>query len=59
MHFQTQLAEYRMTELHTEAENHRLAKEARPERELRTRIGWTLVEVGLRLAAPAPAAAPL
>ncbi|MER6078419.1 hypothetical protein [Streptomyces sp. NPDC001833] len=55
MHFQTQLAEYRMAELHAQAENHRLAKKARPERELRTRIGWTLVEVGLRLATPAPA----
>ncbi|MFG2968621.1 hypothetical protein ACGFZS_35685 [Streptomyces sp. NPDC048288] len=59
MHTQTQLAQHRMTELHTEAHTHRLAKQAKPEKELRKRIGWTLVEVGLRLAAPAPASAPL
>ncbi|MER7934960.1 hypothetical protein AB0N99_27765 [Streptomyces sp. NPDC093272] len=56
MHTQTQLARHRMTELHRQARAHRLAAEARPPRqELRTRLGWTLVEVGLRLAAPAPA----
>lgn len=40
------------------AEAHRLAAPAparRPRRELRTRLGWTLVEVGLRLATPGPA----
>ncbi|MFF4708466.1 hypothetical protein ACWC4D_32855 [Streptomyces sp. NPDC001288] len=56
MHTQTQLARHRMTELRRQARAHRLAAEARPPRqELRTRLGWTLVEVGLRLAAPAPA----
>ncbi|MFF4898306.1 hypothetical protein [Streptomyces sp. NPDC001068] len=55
MHTQTQLARYRMTELHHQAEAHRLAKESRPERELRTRLGWALVEVGLRIATPVPA----
>ncbi|MGW7424814.1 hypothetical protein ACWGJB_33095 [Streptomyces sp. NPDC054813] len=59
MHTQTQLAQHRMTERHTQAEAYRLAKEAKPPRpELRTRLGWTLVEVGLRLAAPTPAVAP-
>ncbi|MFJ9560399.1 hypothetical protein ACIRQQ_10200 [Streptomyces fuscichromogenes] len=57
MYTHAQLARHHMTELHAQAENHRLAKAARPERELRERIGWTLVEVGLRLAAPAPAVA--
>ncbi|MET9082669.1 hypothetical protein ABZX77_12355 [Streptomyces sp. NPDC004237] len=59
MHTQTQLARHHMTDLHTQAEAYRLAKQTKPERELRNRIGWTLVEVGLRLATPAPAAAPL
>ncbi|MFD8721623.1 hypothetical protein ACFV2H_27455 [Streptomyces sp. NPDC059629] len=59
MHTQTRLAEYRIAELHTQAQAYRLAKAAKPERELRTRIGWTLVEVGLRLATPATASAPL
>ncbi|MGW1617800.1 hypothetical protein [Streptomyces sp. NPDC002172] len=58
MHTQAQLAQHRITELHVQAEAHRLAKETRPERELRQRIGWTLVEVGLRLATPTPAIAP-
>ncbi|MGW7240423.1 hypothetical protein [Streptomyces sp. NPDC054804] len=56
MHTQTQLAQHRTTELRTQAEAYRLAKEARPERELRTRLGWALVEVGLRIATPVPAA---
>ncbi|MEU2622193.1 hypothetical protein ABZ642_29395 [Streptomyces sp. NPDC007157] len=55
MHTQTQLAQYRMTELHTQAQAYRLAKEAKPEKEIRTRLGWALVEVGLRLATPVPA----
>jgi len=59
MHTQTQLAQHRVADLHAQAKAYRLAKAARPERELRTRIGWTLVEVGLRLAAPAPASASL
>ena len=58
MHFQTQLAEQRIADLHAQAARYRLAREAKPTRELRTRIGWTLVEVGLRLATPVPAAAP-
>lgn len=45
------LAAYRIADLHTQADAHRLAAEARPpRRELRTRVGWTLVELGLRLA---------
>ncbi|MEU6195012.1 hypothetical protein [Streptomyces sp. NPDC047061] len=55
MYTQAQLAQHHMTELHNQASNYRLAKKTRPERELRERIGWTLVEVGLRLASPAPA----
>ncbi|MEV7978319.1 hypothetical protein [Streptomyces sp. NPDC086519] len=57
MHTQAQLARHHMTELRAQAESHRLAKKTRPERELRERIGWTLVEVGLRLASPPPAVA--
>ncbi|MFG3287919.1 hypothetical protein ACGF3G_03790 [Streptomyces sp. NPDC048179] len=59
MYTQTHLAQHHMTDLHTQAQAYRLAKQTKPERELRNRIGWTLVEVGLRLAAPAPASAPL
>ncbi|MEU1404502.1 hypothetical protein ABZ471_19390 [Streptomyces sp. NPDC005728] len=41
-----------------DAATHRLATEARSRVELRTRVGRTLVEVGLRLAAaPKPAVA--
>ncbi|CAL9569039.1 hypothetical protein [Streptomyces sp. Tu 3180] len=36
--------------LRAEADAHRLAASARRPRHLRTRLGWTLVEVGLRLA---------
>lgn len=46
----------RAAELHALAEAHRLATEAAHPRVLRTRLGWTLVEVGLRLATPGPAA---
>ncbi|WP_046733432.1 hypothetical protein [Streptomyces humi] len=61
MHPETHLALHhtRTAELHAEAETHRLAREAKPERELRARIGWTLVEIGLRLATPVPTSAPL
>ncbi|WP_340378608.1 hypothetical protein U5640_28015 [Streptomyces sp. SS7] len=59
MHPETHLALHRTraAELHASAAAHRLAASAaaRP-RALRTRLGWTLVEVGLRLAAPGPAA---
>jgi hypothetical protein len=56
MHPETHLALHhtRAAELRAQAEAHRRATEARPPRELRTRLGWTLVEVGLRLAAGAP-----
>lgn len=59
-HPETHLAlhRYRAAELRAQADAHRLATEARPSRDLRTRVGWTLVEVGLRLAsAPKPAMA--
>ncbi|MFD8308118.1 hypothetical protein ACFV29_38175 [Streptomyces sp. NPDC059690] len=45
----------RAAELHAEAAAHRLAAEAVRSRDLRARLGWTLVEVGLRLATPRPA----
>ncbi|MFI5680491.1 hypothetical protein [Streptomyces cellulosae] len=40
------------------AHAHRLADHAEPTPGLRTRLGWTLVEVGLRLATPKPALVP-
>ncbi|MFB7334664.1 hypothetical protein ACFC00_23890 [Streptomyces adustus] len=52
MHLESQLAAHHATDLRDRAESHRLAAEARRPRELRTRLGWTLVEVGLRLANP-------
>jgi hypothetical protein len=56
MHIETQLAQHRATALRARAADHRLATEAKPPVELRTRVGWTLVELGLRLAsAPRPA----
>ena len=53
MHPETHLALHhaRAAELQAQAAAHRLAAEAKPPRELRTRLGWTLVELGLRLAA--------
>ncbi|MEV6407376.1 hypothetical protein [Streptomyces bobili] len=66
MHPQTHLALHhvRTAELRAEADAYRLAAAARVPRrsrdlrDLRTRLGWTLVEVGLRLAAaPRTAAA--
>jgi hypothetical protein len=52
MHPETHLALHRAraAELQAEAAAHRLAAEAKTPRELRTRLGWTLVELGLRLA---------
>ena len=44
----------RAAELRAQAAAHRLALAARPPREFRTRLGWTLVELGLRLAATGP-----
>jgi hypothetical protein len=43
----------RAAELHVEA-RHR-ATPAQPRQDIRARLGWTLVEVGLRLATPRPA----
>ncbi|WP_374192129.1 hypothetical protein [Streptomyces sp. MBT33] len=48
----------RAAELHAEAADHRLAAEAVRPRDLRARLGWTLVEMGLRLATPRPALNP-
>ncbi|MEU1512190.1 hypothetical protein ABZ490_08490 [Streptomyces sp. NPDC005811] len=58
MHPETHLALHhaRAAELHALAAAHRLAASAGHPRALRTRLGWTLVEVGLRLATPRPAA---
>ncbi|MEV6529182.1 hypothetical protein AB0M86_06240 [Streptomyces sp. NPDC051639] len=48
----------RAADLRAQADAHRLAVAARAPGELRTRLGWTLVEVGLRLASgPRPAVA--
>lgn len=47
----------RTAELLAEAGAHRLAAEARRPRYLRTRLGWTLVELGLRLASTSRTAA--
>ncbi|MCL6670462.1 hypothetical protein M8J74_18825 [Streptomyces panaciradicis] len=41
----------RAAELRAEADEHRLAAATRPSRDLRTRLGWALVDVGLRMAA--------
>ncbi|MER5949743.1 hypothetical protein ABT127_27190 [Streptomyces sp. NPDC001904] len=54
------LHDSRAAELRAEADAHRLAATV-PGRcpvALRTRLGWTLVEVGLRLAAPPKGATP-
>ena len=53
MHPETHLALHhaRATELRAEAHAHRLAAAGRRRRDLRTRVGWALVEVGLRLTA--------
>ncbi|WP_225096209.1 hypothetical protein [Streptomyces sp. CoH27] len=58
MHTHAQLAQLHAADLHDQAERHRLAAAVKPPVELRTRLGWTLVEVGLRLAStprPTPA----
>jgi len=45
----------RAADLRADADAHRLALAAKlPARDLRTRVGWTLVEVGLRLASAPP-----
>lgn len=43
----------RAAELQAEADGYRLARSARSPRPLRTVLGWTLIEVGLRLTTPA------
>ncbi|MGW3286013.1 hypothetical protein ACWDR3_15390 [Streptomyces sp. NPDC001002] len=60
MHPETHLALHRLraAELQAQAAEHHLALQTKRPRNLRTRVGWTLVEVGLRLAAtpkPVPA----
>ena len=59
MHPETHLALHhaRAAELRAEADAYRLAAEARHLRDLRARLGWALVDVGLRLAATPKAAA--
>jgi hypothetical protein len=59
MHPETHLALHhiRAAELRAEADAYRLAAAARRPRDLRIRLGWTLVEVGLRLAAAPKTAA--
>ncbi|MGC4986596.1 hypothetical protein ACLQ18_39390 [Streptomyces sp. DT193] len=48
----------RVAQLRAEADAYRLAKKVRHPTRLRTRVGWTLIEVGMRLAeAPKTAAA--
>ncbi|MER6527848.1 hypothetical protein [Streptomyces sp. NPDC001508] len=61
MHPETHLALHRVRAagLCGEADAYRLAAAARRPRDLRARLGWTLVEVGLRLAATPKRAAAL
>ncbi|MCN9239235.1 hypothetical protein NGF19_00255 [Streptomyces sp. RY43-2] len=48
----------RAADLRAQADADHLAETARQPRDLRVRLGWTLVEVGLRMAsAPRPAVA--
>ncbi|MFE6624748.1 hypothetical protein [Streptomyces sp. NPDC057740] len=60
MHPETHLALHRAraADLHAEARMHAVAAQVRPARDLRTRVGWTLMEMGLRLAATRPALNP-
>lgn len=59
MHAETHLALHhlRAADLRAEGDAHRLAARAKRPHAIRTRLGWTLVEVGLRLASPRPALA--
>lgn len=52
LHIETRLVLHRahLADLRGEADAYRLAAAVRQPRGLRTRLGWTLVEVGLRLA---------
>lgn len=45
------LHHFRAEALRAEADTYRLAAQARQPHPIRTRLGWTLVELGLRLAA--------
>ncbi|MFI1353400.1 hypothetical protein ACH4TV_07430 [Streptomyces sp. NPDC020898] len=56
MHPEPYLAPHtlRAADLRAEADAHRLALAAKRPQALRTRVGWTLVEVGLRLASAPP-----
>ncbi|MEW2618688.1 hypothetical protein [Streptomyces sp. NPDC048106] len=58
MDFEAQLAQQHRADLHARAAADRLAAAVKPATELRTRVGWTLVGLGLRLVtAPRPVAA--
>ncbi|MEU6007771.1 MULTISPECIES: hypothetical protein [unclassified Streptomyces] len=59
MHAETHLVLHRTraTEFRAEADAYRLAARTDGPGALRTRLGWTLVELGLRLAAPRTAPA--
>ncbi|THA72324.1 hypothetical protein E6P78_03395 [Streptomyces sp. A0958] len=61
MHPDTHLALHRIrsAELHARADRFRLLTHRRPQRPaLRARLGWTMVEMGLRLIPAGPARAP-
>ncbi|OIJ67662.1 hypothetical protein [Streptomyces mangrovisoli] len=45
------LAALHHADLHAEAAAYRLAAETKAPGEIRRRVGWTLVEIGLRMAA--------
>ncbi|MFH0518774.1 hypothetical protein ACHBTE_16580 [Streptomyces sp. M41] len=53
---ETHLALHRLraADLQAQAAAHRLVLRAKGDRDLRIRLGWTLVEVGLRLVTPKP-----
>ncbi|MFI9818973.1 hypothetical protein ACIHFC_00615 [Streptomyces sp. NPDC052013] len=61
MHPETHLTLHHLhaAELRAEADGHRRAVAARRPGDLRSRLGWTLVELGLRLVAPPRAATAL
>lgn len=54
---ETHLALHRLraADLRAQADAHRLATQTKQPYDIRTRVGWTLVELGLRLATPRPA----
>ncbi|MFF9483720.1 hypothetical protein [Streptomyces sp. NPDC014676] len=61
MHPETHLVLHRAhaAELRAETDAYRLAAPAERPRRLRTRLGWTLVDIGLRLAAAPRTLAPV